>query len=145
MFMKLISLSPLLFFAALTISTGCANSLPPEGKAIAQASARVRASFVEGEKTFYNEPQFIRFRYNPCKCDEALMFDANLFGNWQRIKLSSTPDALDALVRTVMTNVPDAPFELPVTLKTIETYTSSNHQQFYVFHFNEDAVNQIKF
>ncbi len=138
-------LSSVLLFAALAVSTGCANSLPPEGKAIAQASVRVRTSFVDSAKNFYDLPQYIRLRYNPCKCDESIMFDAELFGNWQRIKLSSTPDAMDALVRMVIANAPDTPFELPVLLKTSVTYTSSNHQQFYVFSFNESDVGKIIF
>ena len=123
--------------AALSTLTACSSSMPPEWRAIAATSERIRAAFVATHEAFYSRPKPIRMRYNPCLCDENLQFDAELFGQWQRISLSAQPDILQELIHSAQALPPGTPFDVPVILRSTSSYTSDNNQHFYLFEYSQ--------
>lgn len=122
---------------ALSTLTACSSSLPPEGRAIAATSERIRAAFVATHEAFYSQPRPIKMRYNSCLCDENLQFDAQLFGQWQRISLSASPNILQDLINSAQALPPGTPFDVPVIIRSTRSYTSDNNQHFYLFEYSQ--------
>ncbi|MBQ9818102.1 MAG: hypothetical protein IJM59_11665 [Proteobacteria bacterium] len=62
--------------------------------AVERASSRIERAFLAGHKTVCEHPVELLTRFNPCECDETLMFEVYLYGQWQYIRMAGTEEEL---------------------------------------------------
>ena len=67
---------------------------------IQNASGRVGRSFDASYAQVYAVPVALEIRLNPCECDSALEFEANLYGAWRHVVILGGDSDLAELRRS---------------------------------------------
>ena len=118
------------YFALFMLFVSACSTLSPTGQAIRRSSQRVDRSLDNSYELLYDGPVEIQTRFNPCSCDSALEFEANIHGQWRHVMIRGSDAGMEALREKVRNLEMHQVFNVSYQLSDV-LYTSTTGQDYY--------------
>lgn len=130
--MKRLFILPLLMMLAASCTT-----LSPTAQSIARSGQKVDRALHTSYEMLYSEPTEIQTRFNPCACDPALEFEANLYGHWRHVMIRGSDKAMTELRERVRNLEMHQVFDVSYQFSN-EYYTSTTGQRYYTLYLPDE-------
>lgn len=118
-----------LIFAA----QACASASPEQ-----RAQRIADCAFRDAARSVATGAGVLQMRCNPCACDEALRFEAHIYGRWQYVYINAKRGRIEALLGDA-DGCPKTPFELSVIFDSA-LYEAASGQKYYSVQIPDGAV-----
>ena len=100
-------------------------------RSVAEASEVVAKGFAHTTKHAVEGPVTLKTRFNPCHCDEALSFEAQIYEQWHHVYLTGDKSKITTLTHQAQSLGDGEIFEHPFLLGS-SLYTSPTGQKYYM-------------
>ncbi len=115
------------------IAPACASTSPEQ-----RARHIADHAFRNAARSVATATGMLQMRCNPCACDDALRFEAHIYGRWQYVYVNAKRDRIEALFGDAE-SCPKTPFEIPVIFDSA-LYEAASGQAYYSVQIPDGAV-----